>query len=64
MKEYIIFGTKNNAPHWDESIITTTTNNEHKRNAMEWARANGFINVRVLEFENGDKPDFIGTLNI
>jgi len=63
MTEYILWGVKNGDPEWHEQIITQAKSKEHLAKAQKWAEENDFSKFRVLTF-NGEKPDFVGTLNL
>jgi hypothetical protein len=56
----ILWGTKSGAEPWQEDIITTDESRIPA--AMEWAKKEGFINLRVAEVSG--PPDFAGTVNI
>jgi len=60
MVEYILWGQKQNSTY--EDIIMETKDITHLANAKKWAKENGFIGLRVMEYM-GEKPDFIGTIN-
>lgn len=61
--EYVVYGTKPEKEDWAEDIITVTTDPVHRDKAIAWAKANGFRNVRVMNYA-GEKPDFVSTIRI
>jgi hypothetical protein len=63
MTEFVLWATRIGAESWQEDLITSTTDKDHLSKAKAWALANGFTNLRVSKFTEGDKPDFAGTIN-
>jgi hypothetical protein len=63
MSKIVLWGTPKGAKSWEEEVITETADKDHLKKAREWATANGFINLREMNFNDGDKPDFIGTIS-
>jgi len=57
----VLWGTRPDAPDWDESILTE--NEALFLDAIRWAEAQGFRNIRISSIEN-EMPDFVGTLKI
>lgn len=56
----ILWATKKGRPEYEEQLITE---DEKKiKDASKWAEANGFDRLRISNY-NGEKPDFIGTIN-
>jgi uncharacterized protein YutE (UPF0331/DUF86 family) len=60
MPEYILWGVAKDDPDWYEQIITNTSNKELLPKAEEWAKRNGFRNLRIAEY-NGEKPEYQNT---
>jgi cell division protein FtsN len=63
VKEFVLWATPKGAESWEEVLITSTKDKEHLKKARAWAKANGFTNLRVSEFKEGEMPDFKGTIN-
>jgi hypothetical protein len=58
----ILYAVKKNDPDYMEEIITT--NEEVIDKARTWAIENGFDRFRVATFTDGERPDFISTINL
>ena len=48
----------------DFNILIVSTNDAEKANkAKQWAKDNNFLNVRLSDAANLEKPDFIKSIN-
>lgn len=63
MKESVLWATPKGAESWEEVLITSTKDEKRLNDAKAWAEANGFTNLRVSEFREGELPDFTSTVN-
>lgn len=61
--EKVLWAVKKGNEDWQAELITSTADPAKLKAAKEWAVANGFDRLRVSTFTQGDKPDFIGTIN-
>ena len=57
----VLWGTRKGAEDWQEELITEDESRIPA--AREWALANGFDRLRISEFVEGEKPDFIKAIN-
>ena len=57
-----LFAVRIGAEDWQEELITERE--EHIEDAKTWAINQGFDRFRVMDFKDGDKPDFKKILNI
>lgn len=64
MTTYVLWGTKQGAKLWDESVITETRDWNHLQRGRKWAKDRGFTNLRVMIHPDGDKPDFKSTIKV
>lgn len=64
MVTFVLWGRKENYPVWQEDVVAEVgTENELDR-AKKVAMKEGYTEFRVLKHTTGDKPDFIGAINI
>lgn len=61
MTEQILYGTKVNQPAYMEEIISTKP--ENFKDAVVWAKSNGFDRLRVASINLSIKPDFTGVVS-
>ena len=57
----VLWATKIGAADWQEQVITETSDPAKLEAAAQWAKANGFDRLRVLNLD-GSKPDFVGAI--
>jgi len=62
-KEFVLWGREDGTPEWAEQLITATTDRAHLEKARAWARAHGFVALRVSEYR-GEAPDFRNVFNV
>lgn len=62
--EYVLWGTSANKPDWAEDIIAVRHNRIDLVPAINWAESKGFRNLRVVESDLYEAPDFVKCLNI
>lgn len=57
----ILWAVKKGEEDWQEQLITDGDKAKIAK-ASKWAEANGFDRLRVAQFQEGERPDFIGTI--
>jgi hypothetical protein len=61
--EYILWARKQGEPDWMEEVITETKDKKQLEKSKAWAKANGYEDLRVMEY-NGEAPDFNTPLKV
>ena len=61
---YVLWGTKKGDPAWAEQMIVDTKDKNKLKAATEWAKKNGFVNLRVLGLDMSTEPDFFAACGI
>jgi len=60
---YVLWGTRKGEPKWAEQVIVDTANKDKLKAATEWAKKNGFVNLRVVGIDMSEAPDFLAALD-
>jgi len=60
MKVRVLYGRKAGEEEWMEQMITERE--DQIPAASEWAKANGFVHLRVAEIDLSKPPDFTKTI--
>ena len=58
MIEFILWGTKKGNPEYMEEIIIETTDPIKLDKAHKWGKENGFVNLRIQQFNPNSLKQF------
>lgn len=58
MIEFILWGTKKGNPKYMEEIIVETTDPIKLEKAHKWGKENGFVNLRIQQFNPNSLKQF------
>jgi hypothetical protein len=64
MIEFILWGTKKDNPKYMEEIIIETTDLIKLEKAHKWSKENGFVNLRIQQFNKNSLKQFNEFVNI
>lgn len=62
MKTFVLWAVRKGKPSWQEEIITETSDAAKLVKAKRWAKQNGFSKFRLMEYIEGEQPDFAKTV--